>query len=243
MSALSCFRAKNAMLFASLISNAIGVAVIIFFSRGINELFAPEIVPLALQITRFFVPCAFIVPLILVLIYEKPIRLYLNQLRDRKPISEEARLKARIRLLNEPFFMIGLAFCIWLIAAVIYSVMFWVHGANRETIEEAFFQSIFTGLITVTIAFFVFEFVLQRRVVHYFFPDGGLTMIPGTLRIRIRTRLIALLLAINILPLLAIFGDIIKIFPIKENTYQTLERLQSLLYVQIFLFIFVGQQR
>ena len=240
MSKLSYFRAKNAMLIAGLISNAIGVAVIIFISRGINVLFAPEIIPLALKVTRIFTPCAFIVPLILVLIYERPIRLYLNQLRDRKPLSKETTLKARKRLLNEPFFLIGLAFCIWLIAAVIYSVVFWAHGANRETIEEAFFQSIFTGLITGTVAFFVLEFVLQRRIVHYFFPHGGLSMIPGTLRIRIRTRLIALLLAINIVPLLAIIGDLIKISPIGEGSYQNLEQLRSLMFVQIFIFICVG---
>ncbi len=240
MSKLSYFYTKNAMLISSFISNAIGVAVIIFITRGISELFAPEIMPLALGITRIFLPCAFIVALILTLIYERPIRFYLDQLRDRKSFTEEAGLKARKRLLNEPFFLIGLAFCIWLIAAVIYSVVFWSHGANRETIEEAFLRSIFTGLITVTIAFFVFEFVLQRRIVYYFFPDGGLSMIPGTLRIHIRTRLIALLLAINIVPLLLILDGLAKISSVGESGRQNLEQLQSLMFIQIFLFICVG---
>jgi len=191
MSKLSYFRAKNAMLIASLISNAIGVAVIIFITRGISALSAPEIMPLAIRITRIFVPCAFIIASMLVLIYERPIRHYLNQRRDNESLSKEAPLKARQRLLNEPFFLIGLGFSIWLAAAVIYSVVFRAHGIDRQIYQEAFFHSIFTGLITATIGFYVFEFVFQRRVVHYFFPDGGLSAVPGTLRIRIRTRLIA----------------------------------------------------
>jgi sigma-B regulation protein RsbU (phosphoserine phosphatase) len=240
MSKLSYFRAKNAMLLACLISNAFGVVAIIFFSRGIGQLFTPEIVPLAFKTTRIFLPCAFLIPICIILIYERPIRLYLNRLRDGQPISEAAGLKARIRLLNEPFFLIGLDFIIWVLAAVTYATVFWAHGAGRQTIKETFFQSIFTGLITVTIAFFVFEFVLQRRVVHYFFPNGGLSMTPGTLRIRIRTRLVALLLAINIVPLLAILGDLVKISPIGEGSFQKLEQLQTIIHIEIFLFICVG---
>jgi sigma-B regulation protein RsbU (phosphoserine phosphatase) len=196
--------------------------------------------PIAIGISRFFIPCTFIGPFFLILIYEKPIRQYLNHLRDGKPVTEEDRLKARIRLLNEPFFLIGMAFTIWLIAAAVYSIMFRVHGANSETIQEAFFQSLFTGLITVTIAFFVFEFVLQRRIVHHLFPEGGLSAVKGTLRIRIRTRLIALLLAINIVPLLATLSGLSKIPTAYQSGFQNLEQLQSLLYVQISVFIWVG---
>ena len=89
MSKLSYFRAKNAMLIASFISNVFGVAVIIFISRGTSELFVPEIIPLPLRVTLIFLPCAFIVAFILALIYERPIRLYLNQLRDRKSLPKE----------------------------------------------------------------------------------------------------------------------------------------------------------
>jgi sigma-B regulation protein RsbU (phosphoserine phosphatase) len=81
---------------------------------------------------------------------------------------------------------------------------------------------------------------MQRRVVHFFFPKGGLSMTPGTLRIRIRTRLIALLLAINIVPLVALWGDVSKIFPLKENGYQVLAQLQTVMYFQIVVFFVVG---
>jgi hypothetical protein len=41
-------------------------------------------------------------------------------------------------------------------------------------IGRALFQNILTGLITTTAAFFILEFVLQKMMVPYFFPNGGL---------------------------------------------------------------------
>jgi len=102
---------------------------------------------------------------------------------------------------------IGLDLCIWLIAAMLYSTVFLVFNAHRYLIHRAFFMSANTGLITITVAFFVMEHVLQKRVGAYFFPDGGLSAIPKTLRIRIRTRLVALLLACTLFPLLPFSTD------------------------------------
>jgi len=64
-------------------------------------------------------------------------------------------------------------------------------------------RSLLPGLITVTVGFFVLEFVLQRRVVPHVFPTGGLHVIPGSWRIRIPTRLVALLFACNLVPFIA----------------------------------------
>jgi hypothetical protein len=240
ISGVSYSRVKNSLLLANFISNAIGVAVIIFLSRGMVKIFSPDIMQLANRITFVFIPFSLMVPLVIILIYQWPIRHYLYGLRDHKPHSEETILRARKKLLNEPFFPIGLDSVIWLTAAGIYTVMFWIHGAGRGMIAETFLQCLFTGLITVTIAFFVLEFVLQRRVAPSFFPEGGLSMTPGTLRIRIRTRLIALLLAINIVPLVAILDDFFTIFPDGEYSYQTMQQLQFSIFAQIFMFICVG---
>jgi len=65
-------------------------------------------------------------------------------------------------------------------------------------------ENILIGLVTTTTAFFILEYVLQKLMVPYFFPNGGLYMTPKTLRIRIRKRLAALLLACNLVPFLAI---------------------------------------
>jgi sigma-B regulation protein RsbU (phosphoserine phosphatase) len=228
------------MLFSNFISNAIGVVVIMVISRQTGEYASANIQMIAHRISMVFLPFSFLVPLLVTLMYEKPIRSYLNDLRDNTPMSEKGVLEARRKLLNEPFFLIGLDSVVWLSSAVLYSGMFWFYNAGMPVIREAFFQSFFTGLITIAIAFFVFEFVLQRRVVSFFFPKGGLSMTPGTFRIRIRTRLIALLLAINIVPLVALYDDVSKLLPLEANAHQTLMQLQTTMYFQLFVFFVVG---
>lgn len=234
MSKLRSLRAKNAMLLANFISNAIGVSVIHLMPTGVRSIPSLELIQVVNRISYVFTPLAFIVPVIITLIYEKPIRLYLTQLFKSRPITSKAAELARRRLLNEPFFMIGMDFVIWLVAAVIFTIALWMQGASPLVIQESFFHSILTGLITVTIAFFVLEFIMQRRVVHFFFPKGGLSTTPGTLRIRIRTRLVALWLAINIIPLLAVYSDIIK------STPKDLVHVQAVVSTQILLFSCVG---
>ena len=240
MNKFTLLKAKNSMLSSNLISNAIGVAVIMTISAQTGEFLEANVIVLAHRINMFFLPVAFVIPLVLVLMYEKPIRCYLNSLYKNNPVSEAATAEARRKLLNEPFFLIGLDAVVWLISAVLFSWLFWLNDAGARAIREVFFQSFFTGLLTVTIAFFVFEFVMQRRVIHFFFPKGGLSMTPGALRIRIRTRLIAMLLAVNIVPLVAIWDDTTKIFPLEEKSFQMLAQLQTVIYFQIGVFFVVG---
>ena len=240
MSKFAYFYAKNAMLIANCISNAIGVAVIIFISRGMGEIISPGSAPYGFRLTRAFLPLTVILATTIILIYERPIRRYLNRLRDGERLPADETRIARQRVLNEPFLLIGMNCAIWLSGAFIFAGFFWASGANTMMIQEVFFQNLYTGLISVTISFFVLEFVLQRRVVPLIFPDGGLSRIDGALRIRIRTRLIALLFAINIIPLLALLGDIAKFVPLGADVHQPMARLKSILLFEIFLFIFTG---
>ena len=55
----------------------------------------------------------------------------------------------------------------------------------------------------MTVAFFVLEWILQHQLVPLFFPGGRLFVTPGAIRIRIRIRLFALLLACNLVPFIA----------------------------------------
>ena len=80
----------------------------------------------------------------------------------------------------------------------------WAYGAGSDIILSSLYHNLSTGLITVTIAFFLLEHILQKKLAPHFFPNGGLHAIPKTLRIRIRTRLAALLFACNLIPLISI---------------------------------------
>jgi len=240
MSRLAYYRVKNSMLFSTLVSNAVGVAVVIFLTWQSADMLPSEILRLTYRIDRFFMPASFIVPFVLILIYERPIRGYLKRSYQKQPLSDDLVREARRRLLNEPFFLIGLSFCIWMTAALIYCGAFWAQGAGWDLIQRAFFRSFYTGLITVTVAFFVLEFILQRRVAPYFFPNGGLSTTPGTLRIRIRTRLVALLLASNIIPLISILQHLGGASAAGEASLPSMEQLRVIVSGEVFVFMGVG---
>lgn len=240
MSKFAYYRLKNSMLISILISNAVGVAVITFLTQQSAALLPAEILRLGERIDRFFLPVSFLVPFALILIYERPIRLYLKRRYQKMPLPEDLATTARRKLLNEPFFLIGLSFCIWLAAALTYSGVFWVQGAGWEEIRSAFLRSIYTGLITVTVAFFLLEFVFQRRVAPYFFPDGGLSATPRTLRIRIRTRLFALLLASNIIPLISILQHLWGASAADAGSPLSVEQIRTIVSSQILVFIGAG---
>ncbi len=227
------------MLLANAISNLIGVCVVIFLGR-IGSLSPPEIFQLTNRISLVFIPCAFILPIVLTIRYENSIRRYLEMVYFDEPIPEDFRVRVHQRLLNEPFFLIALDLAIWITAAVLYPVIFWAYGAALPVIVSTFFLSLYTGLITVTVAFFVFEFVLQKRVVPYFFPNGGLYMTPKTIRVRIRTRIIAFLFACNLVPFLAILNALGETLFTDLGPATILQGLRSTMFANSLIFMGVG---
>ena len=240
MKSLHFLRIKNAMLLANMISNVLGVAVVLFLVRRTGPPVPLRIAHLAQNINQVFIPLSFLVPVIITIIYERPIRGFLNQRREIKSPFEALPLDVKRRLLNEPFFLIALDLIIWIFAAILYSSLFRAFGAESSLIRLVFLRSFFTGLISTTIAFFVFEFVFQRHLVPWFFPEGGLYMTPGTYHIRIGTRLVALLFACNLIPFFAVINSSRLISRHLTNFALAFDRLQSTLLIYALLFMAVG---
>ena len=214
MTKIKLFRLKNQMLFFNFIAITIGVlAVFILSYRSISPP-TEEIERLTFRLALFFEPLGFILIVFMTLIFEHPIRRYLNLMYRKEPIPREIEIKACQRLLNEPFFMIAIDFSLWLVAAAVYPMSYYSYNAGEMIIGRALFQNILVGLITTTAAFFILEFVLQKMMVPYFFPNGGLYMTPKTFRIRIRNRLAALIAACNLIPFFAVIA-------ILRGTYRT----------------------
>ena len=241
MDRIQLFRMKNAMLIANCISNLVGVGVVLVLVH-LRPMFpsSPESWNLAQTVSRIFVPLAFLLPFAGTLLYERPIRRYLNlRFRHESP-SEELGGEARRTLLNEPFFLIALDFGIWFASALIYALVFWVWDGDPNRVQSTFFTNLYTGLITITVAFFVFEYVMQRRVVAYFFPEGGLYATPGTLRIRIPTRLAAMLLACNLVPFIAILGSVYSTSHLSRDPDTLLRQIQTSMVINGLIFMGVG---
>jgi len=233
---------KNEMLAANCLANLIGIVLIELFLLRAEVSIPQEFIqhPAANWVNFGFYFTAFTVALITTLIYERPIRAYLNAEFNKASVSSETEHTARQRLLNERFVLMSLSFSMWLLSAIVYPVLYWVLDIGKYWIQSAFFMSLSTGLIIVTVAFFLLEYVLQKHLAPHFFPNGGLYTIPKTLRIRIRTRLAALVFACNIIPLLSIFLINYQIILLQSEPAKALEMLRSSIFINVIIFLIFG---
>jgi sigma-B regulation protein RsbU (phosphoserine phosphatase) len=242
MKKIKLFYLKNQMLVANGIANFIGVLVVKTLILRIQETFAIVILetPIARWTNTLFSPFAFSFVMVMTLLYEKPIRHYLNALFRRTSIPQDLKLMARQRLLNEPFFLIALDFSMWLLAAIVWASIHWAYGSGIQLVQDSLYGNLSTGLITVTVAFFLLEHLLQKRLAPHFFPGGGLSAIPKTLRIRIRTRLLALLFACNLIPLISTILILKRILESQHEPALALAKLQSAISINVWIFIGIG---
>jgi sigma-B regulation protein RsbU (phosphoserine phosphatase) len=242
MKKFELFHLKNEMLAANFLANFIGA----FF---VNALMLIAEGPPSKEIWKYsipywidaaFTPFAFFFVFLMTIIYEKPIRRYLNNVFKHTEISQALKDHARRRLLNEPFVLIAFDFSMWLLAATIYPIMHWVYDAGSNMIQRSLYISLATGFITVTVAFFFLEHVSQKRLAPHFFPEGKLYTIPKTLRIRIRTRLVALLFACNLIPLFSILHIFQRVTKTNDDPGAILAVLRSAIFINSFIFILAG---
>ena len=233
---------KNEMLVANFLANFIGAVLVqaLLFRAETplpDSLFETRLV---YWFDMAFTPFAFIFVTVITLIYERSIRQYLTARSNQMPLSPELEDRARRRLLNEPFVLIAIDFGMWLLAAILYPVAFLLVQADPVAIQRSLVLNISTGIITVTVAFFLLEHVLQKRLAPHFFPDGGLHRIPRTLRIRIRTRLTALLFACNLIPLLSIQLIMDRITENFNDPTMAMKFARSAIFINGAIFIGVG---
>ena len=242
MSRWKLFHLKNEMLVANFLANFIGVfgvnAMMVMASGKPSTEIWEHAVPY--WIDALFTPFAFCFVTVMTLIYERPIRRYLNSISNKETIPPDLKSVARQRLLNEPFILITLDLSMWLLSSAVYPAIHWIYGSGKLLPLSALYHNLATGFITVTIAFFLLEHILQKKLAPLLFPNGGLHAIPKTLRIRIRTRLVALLFACNLIPLFSIILIIQNITGNFSDTSEALERLRSAIITNSTGFVVVG---
>jgi sigma-B regulation protein RsbU (phosphoserine phosphatase) len=236
------FFLKFSMGGANFLANLVGVA----FAQGIStwvERPLPDFVwknPLVDLLEIFFSPMAFAFISVATAIYEKSLHQYLNAAFDRRPIDNPLAEKARRRLLNEPYMTMALDLSMWGLAALLWGLALWQAGAGAIPVRRAVFNSLSIGLITITVAFFLQEHMLQKHLAPHFFPEGGLSAVPGARRIRIGTRLAALLLASNLLPLLSIPLLYWRIVRTHTDPQAAIKIMGSAILTYALVFIAVG---
>jgi sigma-B regulation protein RsbU (phosphoserine phosphatase) len=238
MNKIKLFNLKNVMLVANGLANFIGAVLVNALLSKVEGYLLPISIASAHQTFHIvFTTTAFSFAIIFTVLYERPIRQYLNALSKNAAMPGEFVSKARRRLLNEPFVLLALDLGIWLTAAIVYSAFHWILGAGPLEIQSTISDALANGLVTVTLAFFLLEHVLQKILAPYVFPEGGLYKIPKTLRIRIRMRLAALMVACCLIPLLSILHIMHRTPLILPDATAALEQLRSAISVYVFVFL------
>jgi phosphoserine phosphatase RsbU/P len=240
MTRIQLFRLKNQMLIGNALANIIGVNVAELISHRSISPPPPEAMALFGRVDSIFLPLSFGLIFIITVFYELPIRRFLNRCHRARGAYPGVDPSARQRLLNEPFFLIAIDFLVWIIAAVVYTVSIYRTSFGTSLAVGVFSRALFVGMITTTIAFFVMEWRLQKGLVPMLFPEGGLYATRGTLRIRIGTRLAALIAAANLIPFLAFLMIVQKTFRSDYPPDQMLGQLRMTISTNSLLFIVIG---
>jgi sigma-B regulation protein RsbU (phosphoserine phosphatase) len=240
MTKIQLFRLKNQMLIGNALANIIGVNVAELISHRSISPPPPEAMALFGRVDSIFLPLSFGLIFIVTVFYELPIRRFLNRCHRAGGAYPGVDPSARQRLLNEPFFLIAIDFLSWIIAAVVYTASVYRTPFGPSLAGGVFSRALFVGMITITIAFFFMERQLQKGLVPLLFPEGGLYATRGTLRIRIGTRLAALIAAANLIPFLAFLMIVQKTFSSDYPPVQMLEQLRTTINTNSLVFITVG---
>ena len=240
MTKIQLFRLKNQMLIGNALANIIGVNVAELISHRSISPPPPEAMALFGRVDSIFLPLSFGLIFIITVFYELPIRRFLNRCHRAGGAYPGVDPSARQRLLNEPFFLIAIDFLSWIIAAVVYTAFIYRTPFGPSLAGGVFSRALFVGMITITIAFFFMERQLQKGLVPLLFPEGGLYATRGTLRIRIGTRLAALIAAANLIPFLAFLMIVRKTFSSDYPPVQMLEQLRTTINTNSLVFITVG---
>ena len=240
MTRIQLFGLKNQMLIGNALANIIGVNVAELISHRSISPPPPEAMALFGRVDSIFLPLSFGLIFIITVFYELPIRRFLNRCHREGGAYPGVDPSARQRLLNEPFFLITIDFMTWIFAAVVYTASIYRTPFGPSLAEGVFSRALFVGMITITIAFFFMERRLQKGLVPLLFPEGGLYATRGTLRIRIGTRLAALITAANLIPFLAFLMIVQKTFRSDYPPGQMLEQLRTTINTNSLVFITVG---
>jgi len=240
MTRVEHFRFKNSMLAGNLLANAVGSGVAGLVILTTATQLSQKTEAFLWRFGYFFDPGIFLIICVMAWVYERPIRRYQDMAYHGVPPKPEMTLKAHQRLLNEPFFLLAVDFGIWLMAAMAYTGVSWIYEATPADIQRIFYVTIQTGLMTTVAAFFILQRILQKRMVPRFFPNGRLYKTPKILRIRISTRLFALLFACNLVPLFVLLNAVQSQFIVQPDANLALKNIQSIMYTDVLVFMGVG---
>ena len=233
---------SNAMLFANLLA-VWGSSLISYYLTEQTSYYDQQIMELGWEYSQVLEWVYFLIVGVLMIFYELPIRRALKMKQANTKIDSDHLLKARQRLLNEPYIIATLDFVLWFIIGLGFMVFLIYAGVEPSMVFIEGLDMLLTALITVTIAFFILQFILQKWLVPIFFPEGQLSAVPGTQKTQIKKTLLNLSFALNFIPLaIIIFTHLEYTYKLQGTINQdtTLSSLNSQIIILSLIFLGVG---
>ena len=109
----------------------------------------------------------------------------------------------RRRAIMVPYMFAALAFAGWIMAGVVWGVLYpvlWGFFTPGRSIRSIFGITCVAGSVTTALVFFAVEHQ-WRRVLPAFFPGGDLSAVDGVLRLGVRIRLLVIFVLLSVIPL------------------------------------------
>lgn len=114
------------------------------------------------------------------------------------------------------------------------------HDLSYKNVTFAKDDENIVGMVATTIAFFLLERILQSYLAPFIFPNGKLYDVRGTRRINLTVRLLAVFVAINLIPFTAILTSLYRVSSSERDAIESLGLLSTGLWILIPVAIAIG---
>jgi sigma-B regulation protein RsbU (phosphoserine phosphatase) len=184
-----------------------------------------------------------IIATIFLRIWQKDLTHFANLKIQKQDVGSDLRKRVQRKILNLPYVSSMTSLFNWFLAANIMSIYFSLVPDENFLAEflnrgsRTFIGVIIAGIVTCAIVFFTVE-IHCRKILPYFFPEGGLMKTPGAFRLKLRIRMLIIFGLASLLPiiLMAVLSyNKARMMLILEPG----EVIGSLLYLTAFLLIVV----
>ena len=175
--------------------------------------------------------------------WQKDLTHFVNLKIHKQVVDSDLRKRVQRKILNLPYVSSMTSLFNWFLAANIMSIYFSLVPDEKFLAEflnngsRTFIGVSIAGIVTCAIVFFTVE-IHCRKILPYFFPEGGLMKTPGAFRLKLRIRMLIIFGLASLLPiiLMAVLSyNKAKMMLVLEPG----EVIGSLLYLTAFLLIVV----
>jgi len=119
---------------------------------------------------------------------------------------------ARRRIINLPFFFVGIQLCVWVVLpALIFYVFFLFRMMDMRTAVVFSTRASMVGFVISSIAFYRIEDYCRKKLIPFFFPEGQLAGLQGAQHLAIGRRILFFYAMGAVLPLVILLVTLITV--------------------------------